>query len=72
MGNALVGFTKRAFNDAVLRAAPWSAKRDGTPSRLKQSGSLGTLKGGHRAGCFAATLRRGIQVRRPARWPAIA
>lgn len=39
-GVGLVGITKRAFNDASLRAAPWPAKRDGSAATLRQSGTL--------------------------------
>jgi len=40
MGIELVSLTKRAFNDAALRAAPWPPKKDGSPATLKRKGTL--------------------------------
>lgn len=40
MGLAIVGITKRAFNDASLRPRSWSPKSDGSPARLRKSGTL--------------------------------
>jgi phage gpG-like protein len=40
MGTALVNYTKRTFNDASLRAAPWPAKKSGGASNLKRDGVL--------------------------------
>lgn len=37
MGEGLKGLTKRAFNDAALRAMPWPPKKDGSPATLKKS-----------------------------------
>ena len=37
LGVGLVGLTKRAFNDAALRALPWPPKKDGSPATLKKS-----------------------------------
>lgn len=35
VGVGLVSITKRAFNQAALRPAPWPNKKDGSPARLK-------------------------------------
>jgi phage gpG-like protein len=40
IGLGLVSLTKRAFNDSALRPAPWKSKADGTPSRLRDTGTL--------------------------------
>lgn len=40
MGMAVVSVTKRAFLVPSLRPAAWKAKKDGTPSRLRKSGTL--------------------------------
>jgi phage gpG-like protein len=40
MGQQLVTITKKAFNDASLRAATWPAKRDGSAATLKKTGML--------------------------------
>lgn len=40
MGTALVSYSKRSFNQASLRAAPWPNKKDGSPATLKRKGSL--------------------------------
>lgn len=40
MGMAIISLTKRAFNDPSLRPSPWKAKKDGTPSRLRDTGTL--------------------------------
>jgi len=40
MGMAVVSITKRAFNTASLRPSAWANKKDGTPSRLRDTGTL--------------------------------
>lgn len=40
IGQGLVSLGKRAFNDSSLRPATWKAKSDGTPSRLRDTGTL--------------------------------
>jgi phage gpG-like protein len=40
MGTQLVTITKKAFNDASLRAATWPPKRDGSAATLKKTGAL--------------------------------
>lgn len=40
IGLGLVSLAKRAFNDAGKRPASWAPKKDGTPSRLRKSGTL--------------------------------
>jgi phage gpG-like protein len=40
MGLALVGLTKRAFNEPDLRAAQWPAKANGSEARLRKTGTL--------------------------------
>jgi phage gpG-like protein len=40
IGVGIVSDTKRAFNEAELRAAPWAAKRDGSVATLKKSTAL--------------------------------
>ena len=40
MGQQLVTITKKAFNDASLRAATWPPKRDGSAATLKKHGAL--------------------------------
>jgi len=40
MGLAIIGITKRAFNDASLRASPWPALSTGAPATLRKSGTL--------------------------------
>ncbi len=37
MGVALLSVTTRAFNQPSLRAAPWPAKKDGTPATLRKN-----------------------------------
>lgn len=40
MGLAVVSIAKRSFNDPSLRPKPWPAKKDGSPSRLRDTGTL--------------------------------
>jgi phage gpG-like protein len=40
VGLEVVSITQRAFRDESLRAAPWPAKRDGSPATLIESGAL--------------------------------
>ena len=40
IGQGLVSLSKRAFNDAALRPAPWKSKKDGSPARLRDTGTL--------------------------------
>jgi phage gpG-like protein len=40
MGMAVISLAKRAFNDPSLRPTPWKAKKDGTASRLRDTGTL--------------------------------
>lgn len=40
IGLGLVGLTKRAFNNPGLRPSTWPAKADGSPARLRDTGTL--------------------------------
>lgn len=40
IGLGLVSISKRAFNDATLRPAVWVNKKNGQPSRLRDTGTL--------------------------------
>lgn len=40
IGLALTSLAKRSFNDATKRPKAWPAKTDGTPARLRKSGTL--------------------------------
>lgn len=40
IGLAIISITKRAFNDAGLRASPWPNLVGGAPARLRKSGTL--------------------------------
>jgi phage gpG-like protein len=40
MGLEGVSITKQAFTNAALRAAPWAAKKDGSPATLYKRGAL--------------------------------
>lgn len=39
-GLAIVSLAQRAFTDASLRQSPWAPKRNGSPARLIESGTL--------------------------------
>lgn len=40
MGMAVVSIAKRAFNSPSLRPSAWAKKKDGTPSTLRDTGTL--------------------------------
>lgn len=40
IGDGLVSLSKRSFRDPALRESPWPSKSDGSPSTLRQSGTL--------------------------------